>query len=652
MRLAAVFIEDHDYDFGGYTLNFGGNFYYDLKFGDGSTRISRKRNENYINNFFDKTNTVTNVSAIVGSNGSGKTTTLYDVLKLLNEDFKSGFAFWEKGDTCYFNHYNLRIPSPFVFEGEWGLDNFLQTNKEVGTIYFSPYLDHKAGATGIDISADRYLREDLVNIDSTYDANSKVVISERLKRADYKRFINFQKSDFSKKIKKKYGFLNDDLYRVVFTRHNIDANTTDGINFENTPTDFQSFLNKLFLHIREDYDSLDRQVTSEEQRYELNKKQFKNILLMDVFCLLIKLMERRNTFLKEGHFNDIQKLSEFLKTKPDALSKLKFWLNNYNYSKWDEHPLPNQEVIDILDFLYDYIDKLTFSENDNYLNWSSKSLFFKEEKLNELLDINERLLVSLNKYYLQKGSKDKYEFQSISDLQHFVNLEFAARKLSSGETALLNLYSRIYDYFSRHVINYQVVKKESYYLLFLDEADLGYHPSWKKSFVKSIIEFSIDFFETLGSKVQIIFTTHDAISLSDIPNSNVIYLDFNSPNRILSNASNLRPRKTFGANVHDLLAHSFFLENGLMGDFAKEKIEETINWLNSFINEKKVNPEVSEDIINHHESIIKIIDEPLLNYKLTEMFQIVFPNRIDKENTAKQIRDLAQKAGLNLKDLI
>ena len=89
-----------------------------------------------------------------------------------------------------------------------------------------------------------------------------------------------------------------------------------------------------------------------------------------------------------------------------------------------------------------------------------------------------------------------------------------------------------------------------------------------------------------------------------------------------------------------------------MGDFAKEKIQETINWLNSFIDESKVNPEVAENIIKHHESIIKIIDEPLLNYKLTEMFQTVFSNRIDRENIAKQIKDLAQKAGLDLKDLI
>ena len=42
-----------------------------------------------------------------------------------------------------------------------------------------------------------------------------------------------------------------------------------------------------------------------------------------------------------------------------------------------------------------------------------------------------------------------------------------------------------------------------------------------------------------------------------------------------------KPKKTFGANISELLEESFFLENGLIGDFAKEKIEQTINWLNN-----------------------------------------------------------------------
>lgn len=640
MRLAALFIENHDYEFGGYTLNFGGHFYYDVKFGDGNTRIKRTENKNFIDNFFDETGIITNVSAIVGNNGSGKTTTIYDALKVLNEYNHKGIAFWEDKETTFINHYNMNLPT-IKLEGNWDT-GFKSIDKQVGTVYYSPYLDHKLDAYGIDISADRYLREDLVNLDSTFDANTKVVISDRLKRADYKRFISFQKSKFSEKIIKKYGLFNDDMYKVVFTRHKIDADPKEGLNFENTPMDFQSFLNDLFLQIRKEYDSFDRYVASDKERYELNKKQFKNILLMDIFCLLIKLMERKNIFLREGHFVDNADLKSFLKTSPDATTKLKYWLNNYYYSKWDKKPLPDKEIIRILEFLYDYIDSLTFSKNGNYLNWSSKSLFFEEEKLNELLDINEDLLVGLNKYYLQKESDDNYETHSISDLQHFVSVEFADRRLSSGETALLNLYSRIYDYFSRYIINYQVIRKKDYYILFLDEADLGYHPSWKRSFVNSIIEFSIDFFSKLGVNVQIVFTSHDAISLSDIPSTNVIYLHTSSPNRILSQESELRPKTTFAANVNDLLGQSFFLEDLLIGEFANSKIEYVINWINNNRNKKG---EFNKDDFNTVKKIINIIEEPVLRNKLADMLS-------DVEIDDQFIQNIISKQTEYLRDIL
>jgi len=618
MRLAALFIENHKYKFGGYTLNFGGHFYYEVKFGDGNTRITRNKNKNFIDNFFDEYGTVTNVSAIVGNNGSGKTSTIYEALKVLNENGQKGIAFWEDNQSTLINHYNTNLP-PVILEGDWET-SFRSTNKQVGTIYYSPYLDHKLSAVGIDISADRYLREDLVNLDSTYDASNKVIISDRLKRADYKRFIAFQKSEFSEKIIKKYGLFNDNMYRVMFTRHKIDVKTNNDINFENTPKEFQSYLNDLFIQIRREYEALNRYTSSKEELYELNKKQFKNLLLMDAFCLLIKLMERKNTFLLEGHFIDIEKRNEFLKTNPDAITKLKYWLNNYYYSKGNRHPLPDEEVVQILDFLYSYIDSLVYSKNGNYLNWSSKSLFFDEDKLNELLDLNEDLLVELNKYYSQRDSDNTYEFNSISDLQHFVSVEFADRRLSSGETALLNLYSRIYDFFSRHIINYQIIRKEDYYILFLDEADLGYHPKWKRSFVNSIIEFSSDFFSKLKVNIQIVFTSHDAISLSDIPSTNVIYLHTSSPKRILDQESELRPKATFAANVNDLLAQSFFLEELLIGDFANSKIEYVISWINTNRNKKG---DFNREEFNTVKKIINIIEEPVLRNKLADMLSDV-----------------------------
>jgi len=38
--------------------------------------------------------------------------------------------------------------------------------------------------------------------------------------------------------------------------------------------------------------------------------------------------------------------------------------------------------------------------------------------------------------------------------------------------------------------------------------------------------------------------------------------------------------ETFGANIHSLLSHGFFMNDGLIGDFAKEKINKAIEYLN------------------------------------------------------------------------
>ena len=38
--------------------------------------------------------------------------------------------------------------------------------------------------------------------------------------------------------------------------------------------------------------------------------------------------------------------------------------------------------------------------------------------------------------------------------------------------------------------------------------------------------------------------------------------------------------ETFGANIHTLLSHGFFMKDGLMGEFAKDKIDTAIKYLN------------------------------------------------------------------------
>ena len=137
-------------------------------------------------------------------------------------------------------------------------------------------------------------------------------------------------------------------------------------------------------------------------------------------------------------------------------------------------------------------------------------------------------------------------------------------------------------------------------------------------------------------KIQIIISTHDPLTLSDIPNYNIVYID-----RIKNEKSDIvhisegdsKPKQSFGANVHDLLANSFFLEDGLMGDFAKDKIEKTIEWLGKKLKSIQENTDANLDEVQsvkqYHLAIINIIDEPLLKHKLEEMYYDAFPDDID-----------------------
>ena len=101
--------------------------------------------------------------------------------------------------------------------------------------------------------------------------------------------------------------------------------------------------------------------------------------------------------------------------------------------------------------------------------------------------------------------------------------------------------------------------------LLLDEVELGLHPKWQKEFLSlliSILKTQTDF------TFNIILTSHSPFLISDLPKENVIFLKEGKQ------IDALDKKQTFGANIHTLLSDGFFMSDGLMGEFAKGKIEE------------------------------------------------------------------------------
>lgn len=286
---------------------------------------------------------------------------------------------------------------------------------------------------------------------------------------------------------------------------------------------------------------------------------------------------------------------------------------------------------------------------DNYLLNKNDLIIDVEELSNKIEIIKQKEF--LNQVFLNTFSMVPPGFYNteilLSDGTSF-------NSLSSGEKQKIHSVSSIIY----HIINLNSVKesfsneKDGYHQypflnIILDEIELYYHPEWQKSYVKDLLK-SISNIPTEGINniegINITFLTHSPFILSDIPGNNVLKLKKGMPQEY--NPEEL----TFGANINDVLSNEFFLGDGLIGDFAKEKIQGVIDYIN-YWNRKRININYnSSDLENNirwvttpelAKNVIEQIGEPYLSEKLKDMFLEAFPEFKDEE--IKKLEDKIEK---------
>lgn len=158
----------------------------------------------------------------------------------------------------------------------------------------------------------------------------------------------------------------------------------------------------------------------------------------------------------------------------------------------------------------------------------------------------------------------------------FVELRFDP-PMSSGQYNLHSFYARLYEYFTdirETVAGYNgsdfsrefALHMESGWVVILDEVEVTLHPEWQRTIVSDVLSVFKEFFK--GFNVHFIFTTHSPMILSDIPKGNVVFLD-----KMHSVIDGNRGTNTFGANIFDLLRQSFSMGSGALGKFAYDKIQ-------------------------------------------------------------------------------
>ncbi len=258
-------------------------------------------------------------------------------------------------------------------------------------------------------------------------------------------------------------------------------------------------------------------------------------------------------------------------------------------------------------------DYLKICQNYIHFIWSNTALidsFFKF--ISSSLTETDRIIVEIPLGDIIDARLEEFMIRfinltrAVSKHQYFVVYNWG---LSSGESNLLHMFTKL-----RYALSGNIFDKEQYediitedsstnatqskreeklltttdnqtmhdcdsVILFIDEADLTYHPEWQRQFISIITEFlprlyTDPYYAGSGSgckEIQVILSTHSPLMLGDFPSASVTYLRKHENGA--TQIDNGRQIITFGENLYTILRDSFYLKNGTIGEFARKKID-------------------------------------------------------------------------------
>lgn len=203
---------------------------------------------------------------------------------------------------------------------------------------------------------------------------------------------------------------------------------------------------------------------------------------------------------------------------------------------------------------------------------------------------------------LLSGKRGSEPFNTLR-AKNFISCDPAG--MSSGECSYLNLFALLYQR-----MHTELSQVNGPLLVAIDEAETTLHPEWQRQMVYNVIWFFENFVN--GCSVHIVFMTHSPMLLSDIPIGNCVFLrNEDGVSRIEDIDLGKSPdsfANTFGANIFDMYYHPFFMKNGTIGKFAMQKIEKAL---------------ASKD--TEGAEIVKLTGDPFLRGLLLDEFGVCNP---------------------------
>lgn len=586
-------------------INFGGEYFF--QFSKNENLLTVKKNELHIEFFYNKpseNSSIKNLSYLVGNNGAGKST----VLQFIIDNFSSGKIFWDKLIVIYKKAEKLKCISTIEFNYDKLLfadvDIQILSKKKTDPIFDFGY--DKRGIENLDIIffSNVFDGKEGFNVKGLHNVSTNFLVHN-----DYRFLLEQGLIDKatdkilihqSQEVFRQFDFLNSDIFnqfdlfeipKELFLRIEFNKDSINSYTFPDVEE------NKLFSHFKTDL--LDK-ISGLKSVLDNSLKAFVSYIFLNLIKEILSSSKVLAHFKIKLKRNVIPYLDE--NSSYDDLIDLHFTLLNKQLeSIFDNVPKLKNDIENHKNLI-----KLIYQERQSLINFNPQ---FSEPLILVSINSNETMKIFFKLYNKSVGINPY--------------LLFGFDGFSSGQISILNLFSRFYSI---------IIKDEKFnnlsdeILILMDEPDLYLHPTWQKKINKLLVEFFPIIFK--NKSIQIVITSNSPLPLTDVLTNNVVFFKKSKDNNSINRAEILDDSNsnimTFGQNIHSLFKHSFFLDGGLMGELANDKLTELANYLegketnNVYWNENGL-------------KLINAIGEPLIRNSFRQLYFKKFDDEIDKE---------------------
>ena len=609
---------------------------YKIKYINKNLKI--EENKNYIPNFYNiNTNNISNITAVIGKNGSGKTTLLDMITKILCVgpfgEYNFIIAFIKNNEIYVYAKeglINKKIEHDFkliTFENQNIKESICKDMiKNTSIVFFSNIVNLRNKQIKSSIMKNNFfnisIEEDInkTYIEPDIELNRKYInqkfVDQRFVDNRVNREIKNKMTERNIKFLSQNNSIlkveNISLYFKCYQTLGVFTSSLDKLRYyrKNNPVKrSDNYIDKLNYSVsqkeKEIYEEIEREIL------DSHSNRRKTVLYIAYFILIDKFFEELYNKINNNEIIDLINNEIKKKVKRSRAIAMIYQvigvIKNIEIDKirksYQKRNYIEDSITDILKEFTKFSQEIckkyerTLTNLNNIIRNANIMVEairpYEKEKMKSSKVLHQIIPII---FVPNEEIKELYEIvNSDNNFIEMFNLEF--KGLSSGQQALLNMYSSFYDVLDK-------IEDKKNVLVLMDEPELYFHPEWQRKYIYFIVEFFNTYYK--NKNVQIIFTSNSPYVLSDLNNSSVIMMEKEEEN------------KTFAGNIMNLLIDNYFMEDTI-GKFAEEKIKGIVN--------RVKNKEVNSDDFK----IIDQIGEDVIRKNIEEMIK-----RYDKNTTTKK----------------